>query len=285
MRSSFFPGSLAGWLFLATALSAPAAESLRLIVTPSLGQVMAAVIPAMRDVGVEAKIKSEAGSSVALQLMAAEEADAAFTVKPLSGEDRSLAPERPFVEIRIATQATAVLVSRDVWEGGVKSLSKEQLRQIYEKEVTSWKQVGGADRPIKFFNYERGQGIWEQFVTWIYGEIRKAPLGKWDIVVTGEDARNTVEFNGGSMALASPRWADGKEVFAVGLSPETGAAVPPTPEHLADRSYPLVRPVLAVFPEKPTGARLRMLDFLRSPKCQELLRKGGLIPEGEIPAR
>lgn len=49
----------------------------------------------------------------------------------MSGEDRALAPEKPFVEVQIATQATALLVSRDVWASGVRALSKEQVRQIY----------------------------------------------------------------------------------------------------------------------------------------------------------
>ncbi len=254
------------------------AETLRLYASPAIGQALATLLPAMHDAGVDAAIKGEVNSAAAVQLLAEGQADAVFTVRPMTGEDRAIAPEKPFVEVPIATQATAVLVSRDVWESGVRALSKEQLRQIYEREVTNWKELGGTDRPIKFFNYERGLGVWEQFVGWIYGEIRRAPLGKFEIVVTGEDAHNTIEFNGGSLTIAAPRWADGKEVFALALRNEAGTAVAPDPPHLLDRTYPLSRPVLAVFDEKPTGTRRRMLDFLLSEKCRELLVRSGLIP-------
>jgi phosphate transport system substrate-binding protein len=254
------------------------AETLRLCTSPAVGQALAALLPAMREAGVEARISGEASSAQAVQMIATNQADAAFTIRPMTGEDRSAAPEKPFAEVQIATQATALIVARDVWEGGVRALSKEQVRQIYEGEVTNWKQVGGADRAIKFFNHQHGQGVWEQFVQWIYGEIRRAPLGKFASVVSGEDARNAVEFNGGSMSVAPPRWADGKEVFALALQTAPGTAIEPTPARLLDRTYPLARPVLVVFADKPTGMRQRLVDFLLGQKCKELLVKNGLIP-------
>ncbi|MGB8169236.1 MAG: substrate-binding domain-containing protein [Chthoniobacteraceae bacterium] len=257
---------------------AASAQTLRLYNSPAVGQVLASLLPAIHEAGVDAAIKGEANSAAAVQMLADGLADAAFTVRPMTGEDRAIAPEKPFVEVPLATQATAVLVSRDVWESGVRALSKEQMRQIYENEVTNWKQLGGVDRPIKFYNYERGQGVWEQFVGWVYGEIRRAPLGKFEIVVSGEDAHNTVEFTGGSMTIAAPRWADGKEVFALALRNDAGAPVAPDPAQLVDRSYPLARPVLVVFADKPTGARRRLLDFLQSEKCRQLLAKSGLVP-------
>ena len=266
--------------FLAAAAIATTAraETLRLYTSPAVGQVLTVILPALRAEGVDAAIKGEASSATAIQLVAAGQADAAFTIRPMTGEDRAIAPDKPFAEIQIATQATAVLVSRDVWESGVRALTREQLRQIYEREITNWKELGGADRPIKFFNYERGQGVWEQFAQWVYGEIRRAPLGKFEIVVSGEDAHNTVEFNGGSITIAPPRWSDGKEVFALALSNEAGPAFAPIGPALTDRTYPLARPVFVIFQDKPTGARRRLLDFLLGEPGQQMLRKSGLEP-------
>lgn len=252
--------------------------TLRVYASPAIGQTIATLMPALQAAGVDVAMNGEASSSAAVRMLAAGEADAAFTVRPMTGEDRAVAPEKPFVEAQIATQAAAVLVSRDVWESGVRALTREQIRQIYEREITNWKQVGGVDRPIKFYNYARGQGVWEQFVQWVYGEVRRAPLGKFEIVVTGEDARNTIEFNGGAMTVAAPRWSDGKEVFALALTPDGGTPIAPDTERFLDRTYPLSRPVIVVFADRPTGPRLRMLDFLRGDECRELLIKSGLVP-------
>jgi phosphate transport system substrate-binding protein len=52
----------------------------------------------------------------------------------------------------------------------------------------------------------------------------------------------------------------------------------PDTEHLTDRTYPLARPVLVVFADKPTGPRRRMLDFLLGESGQQLMFKSGLVP-------
>lgn len=58
----------------------------------------------------------------------------------------------------------------------------------------------------------------------------------------------------------------------------------PEAARLVDRTYPVARPVLVVFADKPTGSRRRMLDFLLGEKCRELLVKSGLVPMGAPPA-
>ena len=259
-------------------------EELRLYTSPALGQMLASALPALRGEGIDASIRGEASSSVAIQLLAEGKADAIFTVRPLTGEDRAIAPDKSFLEVRIAMQATALLVSRDVWDGGVRSVTKEQVRRIYEREITSWKQLGGSDRPIKFFNYTHGQGIWEHFAQWLYTEIRRAPLGSFDAVVSAEDARNAVEFNGGSMTIASPTLSDGKEVFALAISNDGAAPVAPGRAQILDHTYPIVRPVLIVFADRPTGDRSRLRDFFVGPKGQELIVRRGLISEAETAA-
>ncbi len=254
------------------------AESLKLYTSPALGQMLAAALPLLRDAGIDASIRGEASSSMSIQLLAEDKADAIFTVRPLSGEDRAVAPDKPFFEVKIATQATALLVSRDVWESGVRSMTRKQVLGVYEREITSWKQLGGLDRPIKFYNYTHGQGIWEHFAQWLYTEIRRAPLGTFDVVVSAEDARNAVEFNGGAMTVASPTLSDGKEVFALALGNDSDQPVAADREHILDRTYPLARPVLIVFADRPIGARAQLRDFFLGPKGRELISRRGLLP-------
>ncbi len=68
-----------------------------------------------------------------------------------------------------------MIVAKDVWDGGVKALSKEQIRDIYEGRITNWKDAGGKDQRIVFFNKEPGRGTWEVFAHWVYGDPKKAP--------------------------------------------------------------------------------------------------------------
>ncbi len=52
--------------------------------------------------------------------------------KPVSDDDRAKYPSVQFNPIHIGEDAVAMIVSKDVWDGGVKALSKQQLSDIYE---------------------------------------------------------------------------------------------------------------------------------------------------------
>lgn len=266
-------------VFAFAALILPAfAEPVRLHASPVLGQALISMLPALRELNIDLKVYNEASSSASINALANDQTDVVVTVRALSGEDRAAAPDKLFKEYPIGLHAIAVIVSPDVWEAGVRALSKEQLRGIYQREITNWKELGGADQAIKFYTYERGRGVWEQFANWVYGDLRKAPLPNFEMVVNGEDARNTVSFNRGAIALAAPRWADTKGAFALAIRDEKGEPVALSHETLASRRYPIARMLYVIFSDKPTGSRRRFLDYVLSPAGQEILRKNDLTP-------
>jgi hypothetical protein len=137
-----------------------------------------------RDLGIDLKFDPQSQSAAAIQSVGVEVADLAVITRPLTPEDRSDFPARRFFEIEVGVQVIVPIVSRETFDAGVKSISKKEFADLYENVIRNWKQLGGEDREIKFFNPEHGRGIWELFVTWLYGDIRKAPLGKrWETVL------------------------------------------------------------------------------------------------------
>ncbi|MDB6150036.1 MAG: transporter binding lipoprotein, partial [Chthoniobacter sp.] len=148
------------------------ADALKIHASPAVAQAIASVANPLRDEGVELKIVNEGGSTAAIYAVGARAADVALTTRKLNASDRAAAPDRRFEEFQIGVQVVAVIVPRDVWESGVRSLTRAQLLRIYEGEITNWKEVGGEDRKIRFYNSDRGRGIWEIFVQWLYGDPR-----------------------------------------------------------------------------------------------------------------
>ena len=127
-----------------------------------------------------------------------------------------------FNPIPVGEDAVALIVSPDVWQGGVRALSRAQMKEIYEGRVTNWKDVGGPDRRIVFFNKEPGRGTWEVFAHWLYGDAKKAPPVSFREVGANEEARNKVGSTRGAISQLSASWADGKTVFALGLKDDAG---------------------------------------------------------------
>lgn len=234
----------------------------------------------------ELSVTAESGNTAAIQTVTEGKADAAFTTRTLSAEDRANAPSKSLHEQVVGMQVVTILVSRDIWDSGIRGLSKQQLTDIYESRATNWKALGGEDRPVKYYNYERGRGLWEAFVQWLYGDTRRAALGtNFPMVVSGEDAQTTVEFNFGSLTLATPLWANGKTAMAMPIIDETGKAIDPSPANLLSKAYPLSRSVTLIFGDRPTGANKRLLDYMMSPEGQALIKKNDLVPQTELVAK
>ncbi len=279
IRAAFFRSRRTAALVATALLAGPAlAESFKMEGSPVLAHVMIAAAPALRKQGIEIKVAVEGSSTHAVIHMGDELVDFALTTRALTGKDRANFPEREFKEYRLGMQAIAFIVPTDVWESGVRALSKAQFQAIYEGKIKSWKELGGADVPIKFFNTERGKGLWELLFTWVYEETRKTPLGAFPITVESEDARNTVQFTSGALAVASINWIDGKKIHGLAIKDESGAVIEPTAANAASGKYPLARPAMIVVGETPVGGKKKVIDFLLSPAGQEIVSQSDLIP-------
>ena len=184
-------------LFLAASARA---ETLAVQGSAMVAQVLTEAAPAIKEqLGVDFKMATEGGSSGGLMALGMDVANLAMTTRRMEAQDRAQFPSSTFDEALIGWQVLVLGVSRDVWESGVHALTKEQMISIYEGDTRNWKQVGGPDEPVKFYNPKRGRGVWELFVTWLYTSQAMAPLGdKFETVVSYKDARDSVEFNRGS---------------------------------------------------------------------------------------
>ena len=279
MQRPFFPHSRIAALLAAALLTVRAdAESFKMQGSPVLAHVMVAAAPLLREQGIEIRVWVEGSSTLAAAVMGEGQVDFALMTRPLTAADRAHYPQKEMKDFMIGMQAVALIVPRDVWEGGVHALTKAQVLGIYEGTIKNWKEVGGADVPIKFFSSERGRGVWELFATWLYDETRKAPVGKFPITVDGEDARNTVSFTAGALGLAQFNWIDGKTIYGLAIKDESGPAVEPTIANAAAGKYPLARPAIVAVGEKPVGAKKKVIDFLLGPVGQEIVGKSDLIP-------
>ena len=227
----------------------------------------------------EITVDTQGGSSGGISMLGDGQVDIGMSSKHVSKEDRAKFPKVAFKETPIGEDAVALIVSKDVWDGGIHSLTKQQVRDLYESKVTNWKQLGGPDRRIAFFNKEPGRGTWEVFAHWLYGDPKKTPQVSFPEVGGNEETRNKVSSTRGAVSQLSASWADGKEVFALGIKPEpdSGEAVMPTAANIANHTYPMSRPLFVVTDGDPAGPAKTFIDFLLSSRGQELVRKHGYL--------
>jgi phosphate transport system substrate-binding protein len=213
--------------------------------------------------------------------------DVALYTRPMTGQERALHPEKKFHETLIGKQAVIIVVPDEVWKAGVRALTKEQLHKIYEREIKNWKEVGGEDREIVYFNREVGRGIWDLFMIFLYGDVRKAPLSKAKLLNNPEEVRMEVAFNRGSISLLEFGDLKGGLIHALGIKLEDGAVIEPTPANIASGRYELTRPLYMVTAKAPTGRVRKLIEYMTSEEGQKAVAEAGHVPlaalEGKKP--
>jgi phosphate transport system substrate-binding protein len=75
------------------------------------------------------------------------------------------------IETPIALDAFVFIVNE---ANPVKSLTAEQVRQVYTKQITRWSEVGGADSEMKVFTRPRNSGREETLRSLVMGDLEPA---------------------------------------------------------------------------------------------------------------
>jgi phosphate transport system substrate-binding protein len=269
------------WLLIFALLATGAAQAapLRVVGSSTVNPVVAEAAEILRrEQGLTILVDTQGGSSGGISAAAEGRAELGMSSRPLLDDDRKKFPQARLASHAIGLDGLALVVSRDLWDAGVRALSKAQVLAIYEGKVRNWKELGGPDRRVVFFNKEPGRGTWEVFVHWLYGDPKKAPIVSHPEVGANEEARQKVATTPGAISQLSFSWADGEKVFALGLIDDAGQAVRAEPATLASGAYPLVRTLFLVTNGTPSAEAQAMLTFLLSARGQALLPKHGYLP-------
>ena len=228
--------------------------------------------------GMSIQIDTQGGSSGGISMLGQGQVQVGMSSKALKQSDRDAFPSCDFHAIAIGQDAVALIVSRDVWEGGVKSISQAEMQGIYEGKIKNWKALGGPDQRIAFFNKEPGRGTWEVFAKWAYGSAKKAPQANFPEVGGNEETRSKVSSTRGALSQLSASWADGKSIYALALETEDGKVISATTETITDGSYPMSRPLFLLTDGEPKGQAKIFVDFMLSPAGQEVVSKHDYLP-------
>ena len=141
----------------------------------------------------------------------------------------------------------------------------DQIRGIYSGEITNWSELGGDFSPIAAMRRNRNSGS-ETALEKLMGDTPIKP-------------DYTALF--GSPIGFSFRY------YVTGMLAEGGVkiltinGIEPTPETIADGSYPVSGGLYAVYRKGETNENVyKAIDFMLSPEGQKIVQESGYIPLG-----
>ena len=168
----------------------------------------------------------------------------------------------------IAIDGIAVIAHSD---NEINDITLEDVRKIFNGEITNWSEVGGADEAIVVVSREEGSGT----------------RGAFDDIVLGDEAlvaSALIQNSGGAVREAVSSEANAIGYLSTGSLNDTvkGLAVDgvePTPENIVAGDYPVARPFNYVANEDEDLSALAQafLDFILSDEGQQVVEDKGFV--------
>lgn len=260
-------------------------QTLRVSGSTTVNPVAADAAEALRGKDLTITVDTQGGSAGGLAQLGAKQIEIAMSSKPVADEDKTKFPGVEFTTTEIGKDAVGIVVRKEVVDGGLKDISKAQLRSLFEGKVANWKSLGGPDLPTFVYDKEPGRGTREVLDKYIYGKDVKAPAPPADnpryaIVGGNEETRTKLLSTPGSVAPLSSAFVEGQPALAV-LSVD---GVAPSTANIADSTYPLSRPLYFVTDGAPKGAAKTFIDYVVGPQGQPLLTKHGYLTLAQLKA-
>lgn len=251
--------------------------TLRLSGSTTVTPVAAAAAEVLRARGLKITVDSQGGSAGGLAQLGQGQVEIAMSSKPLSDADRKAYPSVDHVSTQIGADAVGIVVRREVFDGGVQNLTREQAKALFEGRVRSWKELGGPDISVFVYDKEPGRGTREMLDKYLYGAEGHAPppprSDSFAIVGANEEGRTKLLSTPGGVTPLSTSFITGQPKLAA-LAID---GVTPTPEHIVDGTYALARPLYLITDGPPAGHAKTFVDFVLSEDGQALVREAGNI--------
>lgn len=261
--------------------NAGAGGALQVSGSTTVAPVAADAAEELKAKGLDIIVATQGGSAGGISQLAAGQIGIAMSSKPIAEEDESAHPDTDFRATQVGADAVGVIVTKEVAEAGVKNLTAAQVRDLFEGKITNWSEVGGPDREVFVYDKEPGRGTREVLDKYIYGDGKPPPppeSGNFAIVGGNLETRNKLKSTAGAVAPLSTSFVEGHDDLAV----VTLDGIAPSPENIASGKYPMSRPLYLITDGEPEGTSKKFINYVLSPKGQELMTKHGYLKLKEI---
>ena len=199
--------------------------------------------------------------------------DIATASRPIKdAEKKSLSAkyQNPGVELTVAKDGVTFYVNE---KNPLTSLTLEQLKKIYQGDLTNWKDVGGPNAPIVLYSRENSSG------TYVF--VKDDLLGGEDFSATAQTLPGTAavvnavakEKNG--IGYGGAAYAKGVKELKIKVGADELA---PSAENVKSGKYPLSRALYFYLRGKPSADSQAFIDFCLSDAGQQVVTQVGYFP-------
>jgi len=215
------------------------------------------------------------GSGVGIVDVAEGRSDIAMSSREiqLAERQRYETPTVRFAEQSVGFDAICLVVSPDVYDSGVTTLTRDEVKQIYAGDITNWEELGGPNTDIFVIGRRAGSGTRDTFNEVIMGSREaETPGVSYDAGESSEVKFSTQRSDNaiGYMGYSFVMRGDTKVISLDGILPSI--------ENIKKGDYPLARKLYFVTLGEPSPGTKAFIDYILSPDGQQIATENGFIP-------
>jgi phosphate transport system substrate-binding protein len=198
--------------------------------------------------------------------------DIAMASREVTSDEKTKYGDK-FQETLIGYDGLAICVSKAIYDAGITSLTKDQVKKIYSGEIKNWKELGGPDEPIYAISREQGSGTRDTFLEDIFGSKKVETLGVRTYSSSNSEVKVAIVGSNVAIGYLGYSYSEGGNLIAVKLDNiEIG------PQTIKDKNYPLARTLYLVTFGNPIPGAQAYMDFVKGPEGQKIAKENGFIP-------
>lgn len=195
--------------------------------------------------------------------------------RPMKDEEKASVKQQrkaDVTEISVAVDALAVYLNK---QNPVGHMTMEQVRRIFQGEITNWKDVGGPNGNIVLYGRENNSGTYVFFKEHVLanGDFaeRYQPLGGTAAVINAV-VKDVNGIGYGGIGYAT-------DLKAISIAKDAASEpVNPTMENALSNKYPLSRFLYWYTAGPPAGPIKDLVDWVLGPQGQNVVKDVGFYP-------
>lgn len=222
------------------------------------------------------------GSGVGIAAIINKTTDLANSSRPMKEAEIAKAKANGVnpVGIAFAVDGLSVIVNP---KNSLKSLTVDQIGQIYRGEVTNWKQVGGPDGPITLYGRQPNSGT---FVFFREGVVKGDYSNKMNQMNGNAQILEAVKKDAGGIGYVgigyvvddAGKVVTGINVLDVAKDSRSKPTSPLLLENIMSGAYPITRPLYQYFDKNNQAKVEGFVKYELSPEGMAIIKKDGFYP-------
>jgi phosphate transport system substrate-binding protein len=179
-----------------------------------------------------------------------------------------------FLENLIGYDGIGICVSKAIYDAGVTTLTKDQVKKIYAGNITNWKELGGPDKDIYVISREQGSGTRDSFLTDIFGSTKAETPAVKTYSSSNSEIKTAITGSDHAIGYLGYSYSQSGNLKAVKLE-----GIELSTQTIKDKTYPLARRLyLDTFGGLPTQGAEAFIDFVKGPQGQQIAKDNGFVP-------